>query len=343
MSSATRTEASPTGISGRLVGIIGALLLAGGFVAILSVYRWHVTAPVVMLCLGWIGVVYTARTLLMAGLAAAEDTGESDSEGFWKPVGVREELLREKRSLLKAIKEIEFDHAMGKMSDADAEEISRFYRNRAIEIIKALETDTDDASLPVDERIAREVKARVAVAKAGAKGKRLQAQKAARQADDATAAATQAAEAAEVAAEAASEAAEAAEAASEAAAVVAEAEAADIDRAEAAEAEADAADGDGAEAAEAEAADGDGAEAEEAAEAEAEAETNAADGDDAEAEKADAPAAAADSDADAAAGSKGASRPARSKRKSKQKSKKKSNAAGSRASGGAAAKAGGKS
>ncbi|GAB4510506.1 MAG: hypothetical protein Tsb0020_27740 [Haliangiales bacterium] len=310
MSSATRTEASPAGISGRLVGIIGALLLAGGFVAILSVYRWHVTAPVVMLCLGWIGILYTVRTLLMAGLAAAEDTGESDSEGFWKPVGVREELLREKRSLLKAIKEIEFDHAMGKMSDADAEEIARFYRNRAIEIIKALETDTDDASLPVDERIAREVKARVAVAKASAKGKRLQAQKASREADDATVAATQAAEAASEAAEAASEAAEAAEAAAEAAAVVAEAEAADIDRAEAAE-----------EAAEAEAADGDGAEA----------------------EGADAPAAAAVGVAEAAAESKGASRPARTKRKPKQKSKKKSNAAGSRASGGAAAKAGGKS
>ncbi len=66
-----------------------------------------------------------------------------------------------KKSLLKAIKEIEFDREMRKMSDKDADELTRHYRMRAIEVIKRLETQGDASS--VDAEIDREVRARLKV------------------------------------------------------------------------------------------------------------------------------------------------------------------------------------
>ena len=51
----------------------------------------------------------------------------------------RKELLREKQSLLKALKELEFDHEMGKISDADYAEIAQQYRARAVRILKRLD------------------------------------------------------------------------------------------------------------------------------------------------------------------------------------------------------------
>lgn len=189
MSSATQTEstaahaadaagaASPQGVlasPARLAWGLGTLFLLGGWLAIFYVYRWHFTPPVFFLCMGWLAVLLTGHYLWRAGMAAAEDTGEPEDD-FWKPMGAREELLREKRALLKAIKEIEFDHEMGKTSEEDAAQLTRFYRLRAIEIIKALEAEEGEGEhLPVKEQIEREVKARMAVAgaKAGGQGRK---------------------------------------------------------------------------------------------------------------------------------------------------------------------------
>ena len=51
---------------------------------------------------------------------------------------------------------IEFDRDLGKMSDEDATEMMRFYRARAIEVIKEL-AGSPDADLSVQERIEREI------------------------------------------------------------------------------------------------------------------------------------------------------------------------------------------
>jgi colicin import membrane protein len=169
MSSVTQTD-DTAGKTGQILWALGLLLLVGGWLSVLHVYRWHFTAPVFFLCAGWGALLLSARFLVRTAVAAAEDTGDADEESFWKPVGRREELLIEKRSLLKAIKEIEFDHEMGKMSEADAAELTRFYRHRAIEIIKALEAENDGAGgVSVREQIEREVKARLAVSGPGAK------------------------------------------------------------------------------------------------------------------------------------------------------------------------------
>lgn len=53
------------------------------------------------------------------------------------------ELREEKRRLLRAIKELEFDHGMGKLSSADFEAVIGTYRLRAIEVMRALEGGGD--------------------------------------------------------------------------------------------------------------------------------------------------------------------------------------------------------
>jgi hypothetical protein len=72
--------------------------------------------------------------------------------------------------LLKAIKEAEFDHEMGKLSKADADELVTMYRGRAIEVIKELDVmgeetagEAGNGKGDVRARIAKEVKARLEV------------------------------------------------------------------------------------------------------------------------------------------------------------------------------------
>jgi hypothetical protein len=56
----------------------------------------------------------------------------------------RKELEREKQLLLKAIKELEFDHQMRKISDVDFNEIAARYRGRAIQVIRQLDDTSGD-------------------------------------------------------------------------------------------------------------------------------------------------------------------------------------------------------
>jgi hypothetical protein len=57
----------------------------------------------------------------------------------------KKELEREKMALLKALKELEFDHEMGKVSDADFKELSANYRTRAVRVMRQLEIDAAGA------------------------------------------------------------------------------------------------------------------------------------------------------------------------------------------------------
>src|SRR5262245_20043791 len=92
--------------------IAGGLLLVGWGV-VLQANRWHLTAPVIFLMLGWIAVLACAWFLFQAARAATgSDPGDVES---WSPAGQYEELIAEKKSLLRALKDIDFDHQMGKM------------------------------------------------------------------------------------------------------------------------------------------------------------------------------------------------------------------------------------
>jgi hypothetical protein len=152
----------------RLIAIV-MVVIGWGFIG------WHerfrVTPPAVFLCLGWLAVVESVLYLWRTGFSASEDI--DDDADWWRPVGERDELEREKKSLLKAIKEIEFDREMGKLTDDDAGEIVRMYRARAIEVIKALDAlDAGGGETTVRDEIERELRARMALSGKGARDKK---------------------------------------------------------------------------------------------------------------------------------------------------------------------------
>ncbi|MBV8755806.1 MAG: hypothetical protein JO257_00940 [Deltaproteobacteria bacterium] len=152
-----------------------AVLVAIGWAFIAWQNKLHITAPVAFVCLGYLAVVLTIVNLWRTGAAAMAPEHEG-VEAWSRPIGARGELEKEKKTLLKAIKEAEFDHQMGKLSKADADAMILTYRARAIEVIKELERfeeldmkNVDPAGRPlakdsVRDQIAREVKARLEIA-----------------------------------------------------------------------------------------------------------------------------------------------------------------------------------
>jgi hypothetical protein len=71
----------------------------------------------------------------------------------------KKELEREKAALLKALKELEFDHEMGKVSDADFREIGGQYRARAMRVLRQL----DEQGADYKSLVEKELRARLGV------------------------------------------------------------------------------------------------------------------------------------------------------------------------------------
>lgn len=138
--SETRTDPAPgprprtLAVRSWLGPAIALAVYAPGALYVLAVNRWHLTAPVVMLLLCWAAVV-TLGYHLTRMASVASDPREIEAA----VTSSREELEGEKRKLVKAIKEIEFDRECGKMSDADAADLIATYRGRAIVVLKDLE------------------------------------------------------------------------------------------------------------------------------------------------------------------------------------------------------------
>lgn len=83
-------------------------------------------------------LVYTLRRLYAVVRALARPDALATAG---RGVGhfTQAELREEKFRLLRAIKELEFDHGMGKLSTADFEAVIGTYRLRAIEVMRALD------------------------------------------------------------------------------------------------------------------------------------------------------------------------------------------------------------
>lgn len=69
----------------------------------------------------------------------------------------RASLLDEKIALLRSIKDLEFEHGVGKITDADFQELDAKYRARAKSVLKELDTDLgvyrERAYAMIDERL----------------------------------------------------------------------------------------------------------------------------------------------------------------------------------------------
>lgn len=101
-----------------------------------------------------LGVYRTVQALLVE--PAAED-GSPQRRAGGRRWG---ELEREKQRLLKAIKEIEFDRQMGKLSESDFQESIGRYRARAMRIIRQLDPASADEGGDYRALIEAELKAR---------------------------------------------------------------------------------------------------------------------------------------------------------------------------------------
>lgn len=147
---------SPPRRSSLLWLLLTAIGAAVGVAFGLLVGRLSFGPPLVMLGIGGV-------TLALAGLAAwrtlnplVDPAAVERMTAPTEPGRIRD-LQREKVSVLKAIKEVEADFQMRKISESDYEEMTQRYRNRALRIIRELEAGDDVRGL-----IELELKARLA-------------------------------------------------------------------------------------------------------------------------------------------------------------------------------------
>jgi hypothetical protein len=120
-------------------GAIGAAIV---LIYGLAVERMRLGPPLVMLALGGMTLAFTAGALwrMIDPLSSDKPPGETAagaSRGFVR------ELEREKQLVLKAIKEIELDYQMRKISERDYREMVERYRNRAMRLISELDAGGD--------------------------------------------------------------------------------------------------------------------------------------------------------------------------------------------------------
>jgi len=162
MSSAKQTDERPIA---RIVWAVCGAMLVIGWAFIVIAHGWAMTTSVLVMMLAWLAIVLTGQFLFGVARAIAHSTRGAVDD--WAPVGRHEDLHSEKKTLLKAIKDIEFDHQMGKMTAEDAEVLTQHYRQKAREVIKAIKQleETGDVeqegTQSISDRIRREVNARV--------------------------------------------------------------------------------------------------------------------------------------------------------------------------------------
>ncbi len=129
----------------------------------LVIYRMLPTPGTIFLVLGWMSILATGYFLVRAVNSAS--TGVTVLEDL--SGDRRDELVREKKLLLKAIKEVEFDRDTGKLESAEAQGAIARYRARAVEIIRELD---EDPSRRYEAEIERELVRRLAAEPAVAGG-----------------------------------------------------------------------------------------------------------------------------------------------------------------------------
>lgn len=114
----------------------------GGAVAVLGIlvafYGAHLDAPTIALAVAAAALLH-ALARMFAVVRALAGPERMAPVGRGAGSFTQAELRDEKRRLLRAIKELEFDHGMGKLSQPDFDAVMKTYRLRAIEVMRALE------------------------------------------------------------------------------------------------------------------------------------------------------------------------------------------------------------
>lgn len=120
-----------------LLSAVFAVLLAGGLMAGMGA---EFDASVLVLSLAGVVLLLTLRQLFAMVAALAEGDEGALARAAGTPGGASQSALaQEQRRVLRAIKELDFDHAMGKLSVSDHTAILERYKLRAIELMRALD------------------------------------------------------------------------------------------------------------------------------------------------------------------------------------------------------------
>ncbi len=124
----------------RVIVLAGGTLVTAALVLGLLVFGFgaRLDAPTIALAVAAATLVYALGQLytMVWALSRPERMAQvGQAPGSF----TQAELRDEKRRLLRAIKELEFDHGMGKLSSGDFEAVIATYRLRAIEVMRALE------------------------------------------------------------------------------------------------------------------------------------------------------------------------------------------------------------
>ncbi len=118
------------------------LAVAGAVGVYAFVSLGRMTASVVFLVLTTLALAWVVWILMRSAQALVK---EPEAIDVARATGRRKkELEREKTALLKALKELEFDYQMGKISDADYKEIGANYRARAVRVMRQLDLNAGE-------------------------------------------------------------------------------------------------------------------------------------------------------------------------------------------------------
>lgn len=118
-----------------LVGILGSLAIFSGVIG-----GGRLTGPGVALSLSVGALLWVARLLFESARSLVSVSSAAEkSEAVAASGRRRKELEREYYILKRAIKELELDHAMGKISTEDYGEIRARYRERAVRVLRQLD------------------------------------------------------------------------------------------------------------------------------------------------------------------------------------------------------------
>lgn len=148
--------------SGSVLSLAATILVVVFVLVVLWLYRWQPTLGAVFLVLGWMSLLGTTYFLAKA---VRVDFSRGIEGELALDEDRRAELEREKKLLLKAIKEAEFDRDLHKLEASEAETIIHGYRTRAIEILRALEPTQGKVGKDYGSLIEAEIKKRLAAEK----------------------------------------------------------------------------------------------------------------------------------------------------------------------------------
>jgi len=127
-------------------------------VASLALYSFRPTAGTVFLGLGWLSILATGYLLVRT--VQAFDLRVGGVAGGELSHGRRAELEREKKLLVKAIKEVEFDRESGKLDRGEAADAIGRYRARAVEILRLLDEGHDrEVEAAIEKELAQRLAA----------------------------------------------------------------------------------------------------------------------------------------------------------------------------------------